>query len=199
MYVHGMHRSGTSYVTRKVMERARRGYGDWMLGQFAEPMIAVRSRAPNRAMDARRLWRDFRKNLLRNAHVGQGKDLDVVVKQATGSALEVEFLTELFCAPPEVILFLFLEPHGWLESVQKKFPEASDQGQITAYYEKAFELYSSIGGEPIVYDETLPSRLKNIELLSDVDFSDFSPTEVEKISQAQHLEGYCEKKCLELL
>lgn len=136
---------------------------------------------------------------MRNAHVGQGKDLDVVVKQATGSALEVGFLTELFCAPPEVILFLFREPHGWLESVQKKFPEASDQGQITAYYEQAFELYSSIGGVPIVYDETLPSRLKNIELLSDVDFSDFSPTEVEKISQAQHLEGYFEKKCLELL
>lgn len=199
VYIHGMHRSGTSYVTRKVMEKARRGCGDFMLGQFAQPMLAVRERAENRAMNSQRLWNDFRQNLLRSAHIGSGRDLDAVVKQATGSALEVEFLTELFCAPPELILFLFREPHGWLQSVIKKFPGNDDQNNVTAYYKDAFERHSLIGGLPIVYNETLPSRLKSIELFADVDFSDFSPTKTRKVPEAQHLEVIFEKKCLELL
>lgn len=63
IYIHGMHRAGTSYMLHKLMSKAKRGYGDSMLGQFAQPMKAVRTREKNRSMDGSRLRVDFRRKL----------------------------------------------------------------------------------------------------------------------------------------
>lgn len=150
-------------------------------------------------MNKKRLWGDFRKNLLRNAQVGWGRDLDAVVKQATGSPAEVKFLSELFGSPPETILFIFREPQRWYESRRKKFPSATDPHEVTAYYEGAFKRHSDIGGIPIVYDETLPDRLGRIKMFSKVDFSDFQPTVVEEVPQARHLDEVFQRMCAELL
>ena len=199
IYIHGMFRSGTSYLTRKAKSKSKRGYGDWMLHQFAKPMLAVRTREDTRKMNSNRLWKDFRKNLLRSGHIGWGREIDVVVKQATGSVEELKFLTELFKQPPEEIYFLFREPHGWLKSARLKFSNLNELENFEGYYQNSFERFDDIGGKAIVYDDTLPEQMSSDNFFGDVDFSDFHATVVEKEVNLDKLEEVFMQKRAELI
>ncbi|MDB4433034.1 hypothetical protein N9135_01810 [Akkermansiaceae bacterium] len=177
------------------MKKSKRGCGDWMLGQFAAPYQAVKSRDKNRKMDAKRLWGDFRKNLLKTAYVGGGFQFDIAIKQASGSKGEVDFLSDLFGQPPCEIVFMYREPHGWWLSSKKKFNYSDEE--MKRKYANALDNYDLLRGIPICYDETLISQLKSYDIFNGIKFDEFKPKPCPDVPGARELMDLFEKRKLE--
>jgi len=203
VYIHGVHRSGTSYMLRQLMQKSKRGCGDWMLKQFVDPYRAVQKRETNRKMNVDRLWRDFRRNLLRSAHVGGGFKYDIVIKQACGSVEEVEFLTDLFGGPPCEIIYMYREPNGWWLSTKKKFD--SPDGEMKQLYSEALGRYELLGGIPICYDENLITKVMSYDIFRGIKFEEFNPKPTPDVPEARELvdlfearKRYFESKVTEL-
>ena len=156
-----------------------------MLYEFAEPFIKAKNRQRSN-LDMTRMYAEFRKNLLKNANVGGGYSIDITVKQATGRAIEVDFLSEVFKSEPVEKIFVAREPHGWWSSAKKKF-NFSDSDMITNY-RNGLQSFFDLGGVPILYGADMPQQLADISLLSGVEIDEFSSKNVQKVSKAMPLE-----------
>ncbi len=186
VFIYGHHRGGTTYMMRQFEKVSKRSTGDWMMDEFAIAFQRAETRE-RQTLDVRRLYSDFRKNLLENAPVGAGAEYDIVIKQATGEKRELEFLKKLFCSEPAQILFLFREPHGWWRSAVKKFPTHNDSDR-EKNYRSVFESYENIGGQIIEYGPSIHEYLKSMPEFGSVEIEDFSPKPPNPIDEAKPLE-----------
>jgi hypothetical protein len=69
VYIYGHHRGRTTYMAKQYLKVSTRGTGDWMMYQFSEAIIAAENRE-RQTLNIKKLKKDFRKNLLANAHIG---------------------------------------------------------------------------------------------------------------------------------
>ncbi len=156
-----------------------------MLHEFAEPFLRAKCRERSR-LNMDKMFADFRKNLLKNANVGGGNRIDIVIKQATGTSQEVDFLSEVFGSKPVEKVFVAREPHGWWLSSKKKFGH-SDQ-EMLSHYRCGLQSFSELGGIPILYGQDMPKALAQIPLLSGVHIDDFVHKDSIKVPAADELE-----------
>ena len=185
IYIYGHNRGGTSYLLRQFMKISRRGTGDWMLFQFATAFSEAKNRE-RQTMDIDKLESAFKKNLLRNALWGSGSQFDIVIKQAKGRKIELEFFTKLFRRPPDLVLFAYREPHGWWATSKIKFGR-TDEFMIERY-ESAFETYQELGGIPIQYGDELVTYLQKSPLFNGIEVENFSPKSLTIVEEAKILE-----------
>ena len=99
----------------------------------------------------------LRENILTNAHrvqpVPQGLILDLVVKQAAITAMELNEHVKLF-GTPERTIFCLREPESYMASAVKKFPDTKPE-QLRATYNRMFVEYDTIGRDVPSYGEHL--------------------------------------------
>lgn len=187
VYIYGLHRGGSTYALNQFMKVSRRGCGDWMLFEFAEPFKKAKNRQRSK-LNMNSMFTHFRKNLLRNANVGGGTSIDIIIKQATGRKIEVDFLSEIFKSAPKEKVFVYREPHGWWLSAKKKFNFSDEEMLIN--YRNGLSSFFEIGGTPICYGQNMPNNLAEIPSLSRVSkMDDFFCKEVTRVPEAVELEN----------
>lgn len=167
------------------MKISRRGCGDWMLYEFAEPFIKAKNRQRSR-LDMDKMFVDFKKNLMKNANIGGGNRIDIVIKQANGTPQEVDFLSKVFGSEPVEKVFAAREPHGWWLSAKKKFGHSD--AEMLSNYRYGLQSFSKLGGTPILYGPDMPRVLAQISLLSGVHIDEFVHKDSVKVSAANELE-----------
>lgn len=199
-YIYGHYRGGTSYAHRQLLRTSRCGTGDWMLYQFADAFLQADQREKNRTFNVGQLYRSLRQNILASSPPGGGNHFDIVVKQAGAPDIsevhtEVEFLSQVFGAPPACQLFLFREPHGWWKSAKLKFGLTNEK--LSQDYVSAFEMYERIGGTALEYCGSLPGILKTYDFMKGIAIDPFAAKDLTSIEDAKPLEavyqGFIEK------
>lgn len=156
--VYGPPRGGTSYMMRLIKSCSRLVVSDWTLS----PLIAhipywleFRS-APARdyiAFDHHRFLRDISSNILDNADVGSGHQLDLVYKQAGLRSKEYQALVEIW-GPPERTIYCLREPAGYIASATKKFAGHTVEN-LQQLYVDSVNSYLEINGDLFEYTPDL--------------------------------------------
>ncbi|MFB6258219.1 MAG: hypothetical protein ABEH38_05965 [Flavobacteriales bacterium] len=162
VFIYGLPRAGTSYVLNQFLKVARCGIGDWELKEFFRFIRNTRDR-DYVTLDTERAMAEMRDNILDNAHVGGGTQLDIAVKQIDCTKEELLYLQELFGGPPQEKLFLFREPSGWLSSAKDKF-DLDDEAAVELY-ERSIASYELIGGQKLEYREGMEKDLQRSTFL----------------------------------
>jgi hypothetical protein len=179
-------------MLQQYLKVSRRGTGDWMMHQFSEAIIAAENRE-RQTLNIKKLKKNFRKNLLANAHIGGGQHYDFIVKQAVGTQdlaqvkSEIQFFTDLFKSKPQELIFLYREPYGYWKSAKKKFSHENDEMFI--HYKRAFEAFKENGGKAIEYGDELRNFFKMNPLFKNVQIEEFSPKPVEKVEGLEKAEN----------
>ena len=170
-YIYGLSRSGTTYMTVLIRNASKLCVSDWGLGRMLNQFNLIKG------IDKDRLLEDLASNILDNANLGQGNQLDLVFKQANGSFEEYQLLVKMF-GEPERKIFCFREPAGYIASAQKKFKSTLEALQDA--YIRNLKRYEEIGGDIIEYskDLTLDDYLIFLEplKLNKMFFENFSYT-----------------------
>lgn len=146
-FIYGPGRSGTSYMNKMVRSVSKLAVGDWGLGYMLNNFEKVVG------IDKERFLKELSNNILDNAKLGQGNQLDLVYKQANVSWEEYEILVKMW-GKPEKIIFCLREPSGYIASAQKKFRESSLE-LLQNDYVYNLQRYEKIGGDIFEYSEKL--------------------------------------------
>jgi len=118
--------------------------------------------------DYDRLLADISRNLLRNAYLGGGSQIDLVYKQAALNFDYYQALTDMWGEPLRII-YCYREPSRYMDSAQKKFKNSSIKNLENTYLQ-SFENYLKIGGSPFEYKSDL-TKFSYTDFLSGLQFN----------------------------
>lgn len=203
--VHGIERSGTSYLMRRITDCARLQISDWGLRGI---LLAITRHRYGR-LDKRRALKDLSANLLANANEGLGDQLDLVFKQASLRPDEYQVLVQMW-GPPARIICCFREPAGTITSNLKKFPHHT-VAQVQQRYIDQIQKFEQIGGDLFEYHErlteddyraflaplALPSEIEPFTYRGTADASHVTP-QIEEVYQEMHQRLHSQQARVEL-
>ena len=151
IYIYGPPRTGSTYLLRQIRKKSIHSVSDWGLGVILKPFVAMPG-----GIDKDRFLCDLAKNLLDRSRKNEQGELDLVLKAANGNFEEFEGYKKMFGFPLRII-FSVREPSGYMSSAIKKFPEEPVEFLQDSYL-KMLQLYPSIGGDIIDYNQNLGSQ-----------------------------------------
>ena len=180
IYIYGPPRTGSTYLLRQIRKKSIHSVSDWGLGMILKPFAGMPG-----GIDKDRFLCDLAKNLLDRSRKNEQGELDLVLKAANANFEEFEGYKQMFGFPQRII-FSVREPSGYMSSAIKKFPE-EPVVFLQGSYLKMLQLYPSIGGDIIDYNQNLRSQCYQKFLLP----LEFSDNEIEtfeyKGTPADHL------------
>lgn len=175
--IHGVPRSGTTYMYHEFMKASRYGVSDWDLRYFAEAIGHVRNEQ-RIAIDSREIVKTLRSQMEKNAAPGGGHSYDFVVKQVNITKPEFDLFCEIMAKPPKETYFLFREPALWFSSAIKKF--GLDKEQALKLYKDAMNSYQVGGGKILEYGASLGETLLKHPVLVNYPSESFSVRNVDQ-------------------
>jgi hypothetical protein len=158
--VYGPPRAGTTYMHRMVKTCAALHVSDWGLAPALAPLPEWLRYSSAQdfdyiRFDYNRFLKDISRNILDNAYLGNGTQLDLAYKQATLGPSEYDVLVRMW-GPPERTIFCIREPAGYMASARKKFVYDTI-GRLQAVYVDSIDSYLEIRGD--VFDYTPDSSI----------------------------------------
>lgn len=143
--MYGPVRSGTTLMGNLIAASARVRVSDWGIGP-----ILLGPRGVDIPYDLARHRRDVARNVLTTAPAGDGRQLDLVFKQANLRPEPYDALVATF-GPPERVVFCLREPGAFLASALRKFPDTPVDRQIEHSYLGTIAAFERIGGDVFVH------------------------------------------------
>lgn len=147
--VHGVARSGTSFMLGLIQSCSRKWISDWGLDDM---LRLTPSGLDYIQFDREQALRDISNNILDNAHKGGGHQLDFVFKQADIMYHEYSQLINMW-GLPERIIFCFRDPSGYMTSAMRHWPQTRKELRQRVYIE-TLRYYEEIGGDVFEYKPT---------------------------------------------
>ena len=152
--IYGPPRAGTTYMHRLLETCDVLHVSDWGLDSILSPIPAwlqyySAAEFDYIRFDRDRLLHDISRNILDNAYMGNGVQLDLVYKQATLGPSEYEALVQMW-GEPERAIFCLREPAGYIASARKKFVYGSLE-RLQQIYVDSITSYLHIGGDLFEY------------------------------------------------
>jgi hypothetical protein len=156
--IYGLPRSGTSYMLRIVSACSALYVGDWGLAPILDPVPDWLESRSASAFDYirfnyERLLRDISNNILDNAYLGEGNQLDLVYKQAALGSNQYQVFVKMWGRPARTI-FCLREPTGYIASAVRKFIYDSVE-RLQEVYIDSINSYLQIGGDIFEYTPDL--------------------------------------------
>lgn len=156
--VYGPPRSGTTYMHRILISCAALHVSDWGLAPVLKPIpdwLEIRASKDFGYIrfDYQRFLSDISRNILDNAYLGSGDQLDLVYKQATLRPSEYETLISMW-GQPERAIFCIREPAGYMASAKRKFIYDTVE-RLQQVYIDSVASYSRIRGDLFEYGPEL--------------------------------------------
>jgi hypothetical protein len=153
--VYGPPRAGTTYMHRMLETCAALHVSDWGLAPALDPIPAWLQYSSAKdfdyiRFDYERFLKDISRNILGNAYLGDGRQLDLAYKQATLGPSEYETLVRMW-GPPERAIFCIREPAGYMASARKKFVYDTIE-RLQQVYIDSIDSYLHIKGD--IFDYT---------------------------------------------
>lgn len=150
--VYGAGRSGTSYMARLISTCSRLWVSDWSL----ENLLKLVPDHDYIKFDRERALRDISDNILDNAYLGGGDQLDLVFKEAYLEFQEYQMLVKMW-GPPTRIIFCFRQPAAHIHSALEHFtgPYEASLNELQQDYVRMFNHYKMIGGDTFEYKPSL--------------------------------------------
>jgi hypothetical protein len=156
--VYGPPRSGTSYMLRIVSTCSTLYVSDWGLAPILDPVpdwLKIRSSSDFDYIrfDYERFLENISNNILDNAYLGEGNQLDLVYKQATLGLNQYQVFARMW-GPPARTIFCLREPTGYIASAVGKFIYDSVE-RLQEVYIASINSYLQIGGDIFEYTPDL--------------------------------------------
>lgn len=156
--VYGPPRSGTSYMLRLAKSCSVLYVSDWGLGPVLDPVPDwLNDRSASAfdyiRFDYKRFLKDISNNILDNAYLGNGIQLDLVYKQATLGPNQYQVFVRMW-GPPARAIFCIREPAAYIASAVKKFIYDSVE-RLQQVYIDSMDSYLHIKGDMFEYTPEL--------------------------------------------
>jgi hypothetical protein len=156
--IYGPPRSGTTHILRMVKACSTLYVSDWGLAPILNPVLdwlKIRS-SPDFdyiRFDYDRFLENISNNVLDNAYLGEGNQLDLVYKQATLGPNQYQVFVKMWGRPARTI-FCLREPTGYIASAVRKFIYDPVE-RLQEVYIDSIKSYLQIGGDIFEYTPDL--------------------------------------------